>query len=55
MFEDDPPKTMEFQPPYPDDDVKVKVKAKLQKVIDKGYVELTDIKFIEALMYVFWH
>ena len=39
MFDDDPPRTMEFQPPYPDDDVKIKVKEKLKKVIDKGYVE----------------
>lgn len=31
----------------------MKVEAKLQKVMDKGYVELTDIQFVEALMYVF--
>ena len=29
MFKGDPPRTMEFQSPYPDDNVKVKVKAKL--------------------------
>ena len=53
MFESEPPKTMEFQPPYPDDDVKMKVKTKIQRVIDRGYIEITDIQFVEALMYVF--
>ena len=57
MFESDPPKTMEFQPPYSEDKiragVKDKVKEKLQMVLDKGYVELTDIQFVEALMYMF--
>jgi hypothetical protein len=29
------------------------VKKKLDKVIMKGYVELTDIKFVEAMMFMF--
>ena len=29
------------------------MKAKLQRVIDKGYVELVDIEYMESLMYMF--
>ena len=53
MFDGDPPNILEFQPPYKDNDVKAKVKEKLQRVLDRGYVEITDIKFVEALMYMF--
>ena len=53
MFDGDPPNNLEFQPPYKDNDVKAKVKEKLQRVLDRGYVKITDIKFVEALMYMF--
>ena len=30
-----------------------KVQEKLDKVVAKGYIELIDIKFVEAIMYMF--
>ena len=55
MFEGTPPQNCDRQPPYRPDkqDVKVKVKEKVQKVLDKGYIELADIKMVEALMFMF--
>ena len=34
-------------------EVKAKVKEKVQKVLNKGYIELADIKMVEALMFMF--
>lgn len=57
MFESNPLKTMEFLSPYSEDKIRAgvrdKVKEKFQMVLDKRYVEITDIKFVEALMYMF--
>ena len=39
-FVGSPPNLKEAQPPYVDLDVRAKVTAKLQKVVDRGYVEL---------------
>ena len=32
--------------------IRDKVKEKLEKMITKGYIKLTDIKFVEAIMYM---
>jgi hypothetical protein len=53
MFDSEPPTNSNRQPPYDDDKIKALVKNKLDKVIMKGYVELTDIKFVEAMMFMF--
>jgi hypothetical protein len=53
MFDSEPPVNSDRQPPYDDNEIKEKVKNKLDKVIMKGYVELTDIKFVEAMMFMF--
>jgi hypothetical protein len=53
MFDSEPPTNSDRQPPYDDDKIKDQVKKKLDKVIMKGYVELTDIKFVEAMMFMF--
>lgn len=44
---------MENQPPYNNKEIHTKVKAKLQMFIDKGYVELVDIKYVELHMCMF--
>ena len=44
---------MERQPPFIHKETRGKVKNKLQHVIDKGYMELMDIKYVESLMYMF--
>lgn len=38
---------------YNDKKVKAKVKANLQRVFDRGYMEIIDIEFVESLMYMF--
>jgi hypothetical protein len=53
MFDSEPPVNSDRQPPYDNDEIKEKVKKKLDKVIMKGYVEVTDIKFVEAMMFMF--
>ena len=53
MFDGPTPNTMEGQPPYDDASIKAKVKTKLQRVLDREYVEVVDIKFVESLMYMF--
>jgi hypothetical protein len=47
MFVLEPPVNSGRQPPYDDDKIKDKVKKKLDKVI------MTDIKFVEAMMFMF--
>ena len=42
-----------MQPPYCSDDIKAKVKEKLEKVFCKGYIEITDIQMVESIMYMF--
>ena len=53
MFNSDPPSNQSRQPPYGDDEVKAKVKEKLQTVIDKGYIEMTELELVEAMMFMF--
>ena len=53
IFYSDHPSNQSRQPPYNDDEVKAKMKPKLQKVIDKGYIELTELKLVEAMMFMF--
>eukprot|EP00536_Pseudo-nitzschia_multiseries_P000440 jgi/Psemu1/995/gm1.995_g len=54
MFDGPPPLNADRQPPYLDPSIKaLVVKEKLSVVIDKGYIELTDIKFVEAMMFMF--
>jgi hypothetical protein len=53
MFDSEPPTNNDRQPPYEDEAIRLKVKEKLDKVICRGYVELCDIKFVEAMMFMF--
>jgi hypothetical protein len=53
MFNTEPPTNQDKQPPYKEDEVWEKVKAKLEKVLAKGYIELVDIELVEAMMFMF--
>jgi hypothetical protein len=53
MFDTEPPANQDKQPPYKEDKVREKVKAKLEKVLAKGYIELVDIELVEAMMFMF--
>ena len=53
MFDSDLPCSLEEQPEHKDQKIRKKVREKLEKVVAKGYIELTDIKFVEAIMYMF--
>ena len=53
MFDSDPPRSLDKQPKYRDEAIREKVQEKLDKVVAKGYIELIDIKFVEAIMYMF--
>ena len=53
MFDSDPPCSLEDQPKYKDQKIQEKVREKLEKVVAKGYIKLTDIEFVEAIMYMF--
>ena len=53
MFVGDSPSNNSMQPPYNDPGVQAKVKAKLENVMEKGYIELVDIKLVKALMFMF--
>jgi len=53
MFNSDPPSNQSRQSPYDDDEVKAKVKEKLQTVIDKGYIEMTELELVEAMLFMF--
>jgi hypothetical protein len=52
MFDSDPPSNQDKQPPFEEDEVRVKVKAKLEKILAKGYIELVDIELLEAMMFM---
>jgi hypothetical protein len=41
------------QPPYEDEEIRAKVKKKLDKVLCREYIELCDIQFVEAIMFMF--
>ena len=53
MFDSDPPCSLEEQPEYKDQKIREKVRDKLEKVVAKGYIKLTHIKFVETIMYMF--
>ena len=53
MFDTEAPSNRDQQPAYESEDVRAKVKKKLDNVLMKGYIELTDIKLVEAMMFMF--
>ena len=53
MFVGPPPTAKVPQPPYDDESIRQKVKEKIQRVIDNGYIELRDIEDVKSLMYYF--
>ena len=53
MFNAKAPTNRDRQPPYGEEETKQKVRSKLQAVIDKGYIEITDIELVEAMMFMF--
>ena len=53
MFVGPPPTAKVPQPPYDDEEIRQKVKEKIQRVIDNGYIELRDTEEVESLMYYF--
>ena len=52
-FDSIQPQNRQSQPPYADEEIQQKVKENLDKVIEKEYISITDIKFVEAIMYMF--
>ena len=53
MFDTEAPTNRDQQPAYECEEVRAKVKKKLDNVLMKGYIELTDIKLVEAMMFMF--
>ena len=53
MFDSTQLQNRQAQPLYADEEIQLKVNEKLDKVIEKGYIAITDIKFVEAIMYMF--
>jgi hypothetical protein len=53
MFDSDPPSNQDRHTPYEEDEVRIKVKSKLEKVLAKGYIEIVDIELVEAMMFMF--
>ena len=47
------PRNEDRQPGFDSEDDRLKVKAKLDSVIKKGYIEMCDIAELEAMMYMF--
>ena len=49
-----PSTSKEAQPPYEDMEVRKKVSAKLQKVVDRGYIEIVDdVEKVKSFMFMF--
>lgn len=48
-----PPPTTKFPQSFVDEEIQLKVKEKIQRVINNGYIELRDIEEVESLMYYF--
>ena len=49
-----PPTSKEAQPPYEDPEVRAKVLAKLQKVVDRGYIEIMKNAIeVDSFMFMF--
>ena len=53
MFLRPRPQCKESQPIYRNTELKAKVKAKLEKVMKKGYIEIADIQLMESVMYMY--
>ena len=53
MFDTEAPMNRDQQPAYECEEVRAKVKKKLDNVLMKGYIELTDIQLVEAMMFMF--
>ena len=53
MFNDKPPSNKDTQPTYCDNETRLKVEGKLEKVLQKEYIEVVDIRFVEAIMFMF--
>ena len=53
MFDVDPLRVKDWQPPYTNMEEQELVKAKLEKVLDQGHVVLRDIEEVESLMFMF--
>eukprot|EP00536_Pseudo-nitzschia_multiseries_P001613 jgi/Psemu1/3728/gm1.3728_g len=53
MFNSDSPKNQDLQPPCDDDGTRAMMKDKLDNVIGKGYIQIVDIKSLEAMMFMF--
>ena len=53
MFLCPPPQSKHAQPKYQNEEIKAKVKEKLEKVIQKGYIEIADIQIVESIIYMF--
>ena len=53
MFDTEAPRNRDQQPAYECAEVQAKVKKKLDNVLMKGYIELTDIMLVEAMMFMF--
>jgi len=49
-FDKAPPTNQDRQPKYQDDVIKGMIKVKLLNVIDKCYIEITDLESMEAMM-----
>eukprot|EP00536_Pseudo-nitzschia_multiseries_P003137 jgi/Psemu1/7032/gm1.7032_g len=54
MFDGPAPSNTNQQSPYLDPSIKALVKEKLSVVIEKGCIELSNIKFVEAMMFMFY-
>jgi hypothetical protein len=48
-----PPTSMNAQPPYKDESTRQKVRAKLKKILMKGYISMAKSEDVESLMYMF--
>ena len=53
MFLCPPPQCNVSQPMHHHAELKAKVKAKLEKVMKTGYVEIADSQMVESIMYMF--
>ena len=48
-----PPQSKRMQLPYWSKAIKAKVKEKVEKMFQKGYIEIADIQMLESIMYMF--
>ena len=53
MFLSPPPSCKETQPKINDEKLRLMIREKLEKVLKKKYIEITDIQMVESIMYMF--